>query len=188
MSEIYIHRYVHKSKVNGPGIRAVIWTQGCQLQCHGCFNPETHHTFHNGHWHDPVELGHLLGQQEVSGITVSGGEPLDQPAVVSKLVQAFREVNQGTALLFSGYHLAAIKKSPERAEALLQFDAAIAGPYIADPNQIWKNKQLLLLTNRISADELAPERKMEVSLHQEQTIVISGYPTGSQLHTLKEIL
>lgn len=188
MTGLYIHRYVHKSSVNGPGLRAVVWTQGCQLNCPGCFNPETHDAERNGTWHDPTELGHLLGQQEVSGITISGGEPLDQPEMVSKLVQAFREVNEGTALLFTGYHLPAIKRSPAKSEALLQFDAAIAGPYIADPNGIWKNKQLILLTNRISTEDLAPQRKIEISLHEQQNIVISGYPTINSLQTIKEIL
>ena len=69
----------HDSIVNGYGLRAVIWTQGCFTHCPGCQNPET--------WSpddgllvsvDEVkaELGQLKGQ---AGLTFCGGEPFNQP-------------------------------------------------------------------------------------------------------------
>jgi len=39
----------HKSDVNGPGIRSVVWVQGCRRNCPGCINPHTH-------LHEPVKL------------------------------------------------------------------------------------------------------------------------------------
>ena len=69
----------HDSIVNGPGLRAVLWTQGCRQHCPGCQNPET--------WAEKDvgavveiekvkdELRKLKGQ---SGITFCGGEPLLQ--------------------------------------------------------------------------------------------------------------
>ena len=37
-----IHSMLPRSAVNGPGERAVVWFQGCDLHCRGCFNPASH--------------------------------------------------------------------------------------------------------------------------------------------------
>ena len=37
-----LHAFVPASRANGPGLRAVIYFQGCSLQCAGCWNPDTH--------------------------------------------------------------------------------------------------------------------------------------------------
>ena len=42
--QINIHSIINDSKVNGPGSRCVVWTQGCSKACKGCFNPETWNT------------------------------------------------------------------------------------------------------------------------------------------------
>ena len=46
-----IHSIIPNSAVNGPGNRFVIWTQGCSLNCIGCWNPKTH-SFSNGNYSD----------------------------------------------------------------------------------------------------------------------------------------
>lgn len=66
------------SVVDGEGIRAVIWTQGCPHNCLGCHNPGTH-DFKGGYLEDvetlKKEIDALEGQD---GITFSGGDPLMQ--------------------------------------------------------------------------------------------------------------
>lgn len=66
------------SVVDGEGIRAVIWTQGCSHNCKGCHNPSTH-DFKSGYIEDTEnlkkEIDLLEGQD---GITLSGGDPLMQ--------------------------------------------------------------------------------------------------------------
>ena len=37
-----LHAFVPASRANGPGLRAVVYVQGCSLQCAGCWNPDTH--------------------------------------------------------------------------------------------------------------------------------------------------
>ena len=39
---MFIHNKVSQSEANGPGNRTVVWFQGCNLKCSGCWNPETH--------------------------------------------------------------------------------------------------------------------------------------------------
>lgn len=66
------------SVVDGEGIRAVVWTQGCSHQCPGCHNPETH-SFTSGHVVDTSEVKKQIDTLTFhNGITLSGGDPLLQ--------------------------------------------------------------------------------------------------------------
>lgn len=67
------------SIVDGPGIRAVLWTQGCGHHCEGCHNPETH-DFHGGSNYDVEQIKKQLDTLQFhDGITLSGGDPMFQP-------------------------------------------------------------------------------------------------------------
>ncbi|MFD1177617.1 4Fe-4S single cluster domain-containing protein [Paenibacillus puldeungensis] len=178
-SKLYIHDINPNSLVNGPGTRAVVWVQGCSIGCPGCFNPGTHSKMSaTDEGADPERLGRELGQLNVDGLTLSGGEPLEQPEAVSELIRSFRQVNPGTVLIFSGYAPQRIFASPAARSAILLADAVLAGPYVegTDPSEIWNSKQLILVTDRIKPDTLTPERRMEVSFQSDDTLRLSGYP------------
>src|SRR3974377_261937 len=73
---------------NGPGLRAVVWFQGCSLQCPNCFNPGTH-PFEGSHI-PPSEVAEAVFQaatEAVEGITFSGGEPMQQAADLLALIE-----------------------------------------------------------------------------------------------------
>src|SRR5512142_2285205 len=88
---IRVHSFLESSRSNGPGNRAVLWVQGCSLGCPGCFNPETHPT-------DPAELipvDELVKRiqklsPDLEGLTISGGEPLQQRRAVQALLEQVR--------------------------------------------------------------------------------------------------
>ena len=87
------------SIVNGPGLRAVIWTQGCPNHCEGCQNPETW-DFNGGFLIDieevKDELRKLKGQ---TGLTFCGGEPFVQPEACLELAKfAHQELKNGLDL------------------------------------------------------------------------------------------
>jgi hypothetical protein len=89
-----LHGFVARSRANGPGIRAVVWTQGCTLGCPGCFNPGSHPLEGPGGAVATDELATriLALRPEIEGLTVSGGEPLQQwDATVDLLASVFRE-------------------------------------------------------------------------------------------------
>lgn len=175
---LYVHQTSTGSRVNGPGNRAVVWVQGCSIGCPGCFNPETHDPSTGSGSYDPEKLGNELGRLPVAGLTVSGGEPLEQPEAVSSLIQAFRKTNDGTVLLFSGFTPERIFRSKATARAILQTDAVLAGPYAPsqDNRDIWHSKRLLLLTSRISPEELEPLRQWEIRLGGAGDVLMTGYP------------
>lgn len=66
------------SVVDGEGVRAVIWTQGCPHNCLGCHNPETH-SFDSGYVIDTSCIKEQISKLEFhNGITFSGGDPIMQ--------------------------------------------------------------------------------------------------------------
>ncbi|MGH9867414.1 MAG: pyruvate formate-lyase-activating protein [Candidatus Polarisedimenticolia bacterium] len=104
----FLHSYTTGSAVDGPGVRVVAWTTGCQFRCLYCHNPDTW-TLTNG---IPVtvsraaeELGkYRHGLKTMSGgFTISGGEPLMQDRFVVKLLGAARGMGIHTALDTNGF-------------------------------------------------------------------------------------
>ncbi|SHH47308.1 anaerobic ribonucleoside-triphosphate reductase activating protein [Tepidibacter thalassicus] len=67
------------SIVDGPGLRTVIWTQGCKHKCKGCHNPSTH-DFNGGFEVEVEDIINKIKKLKLQrGITLSGGEPFEQP-------------------------------------------------------------------------------------------------------------
>lgn len=155
------------SIVNGPGLRAVIWTQGCPNHCKGCQNPETW-DFDGGVLVDiedvKDELRKLKGQ---SGLTFCGGEPFVQPEACFELAKFAKEELGWNVWSFSGFTYEKIKeyankktddkKQLKKNEATLNFlnelDALIDGPFILEERDLTlkfrgsKNQRILLLEN-----------------------------------------
>lgn len=162
-----------ESDVNGKGKRCVVWTQGCSLHCAGCFNADLQ-PFQKGKSFDPRALARRLAEVENDGVTISGGEPLDQNAAVYQFIHTYKRLCNRTVLLFTGYSLEEIKRSSKRLRTVLAADAVLCGRY--QPGPKWNNKQLLLITNRITADDLKPVNDIELSITN-GVAFMTGYPT-----------
>lgn len=175
-----IHQFLPESRVNGPGMRAVVWVQGCSLGCPGCFNPDTH-TFNAGEW---VTVDDLLARLallagRIEGITLSGGEPLQQRGPLLRLLQRVRQETSLTSLLFSGFTLAEIQQMPDSTDLLACLDVLIAGRYQADQRLARDlrgsaNKTVHFLTHRYSLRELQAMPSAEVIITPEGNVVVSG--------------
>jgi anaerobic ribonucleoside-triphosphate reductase activating protein len=73
------------SIVDGPGIRFVVFTQGCPHRCAGCHNPHTH-DFNGGYEADTADLIEKIKINPLlDGLTLSGGEPFAQPGACAEL-------------------------------------------------------------------------------------------------------
>lgn len=100
-----IHSFQSMGAVDGPGLRCVVFTQGCPLRCAYCHNPDTH-GFEGGDEYTPEEmLKKILRFKpyiQNGGVTVSGGEPLMQADFVKELFTLLRENGIHTALDTSG--------------------------------------------------------------------------------------
>ena len=82
---------VPESFSDGPGIRFVVFAQGCRHRCPGCHNPHTH-PFEGG---TLMEVENILLQMEqnplLDGITLSGGDPFEQADALGELAEKARE-------------------------------------------------------------------------------------------------
>ncbi|HYJ94395.1 MAG TPA: pyruvate formate-lyase-activating protein [Vicinamibacterales bacterium] len=105
----FLHSFTTGSTVDGPGVRVVAWTAGCQWRCRYCHNPDTW-TMTNG---IPVTITKAIeelrkyrhGLKIMSGgLTISGGEPLMQHRFVAKLFAAASAMGIHTALDSNGYY------------------------------------------------------------------------------------
>lgn len=80
-----------ESIVDGPGIRFVIFAQGCKHRCVGCHNPETH-SFDGGISIDIDEIMNMLDENPLlDGLTFSGGEPFEQARAFANLAKKAKE-------------------------------------------------------------------------------------------------
>ena len=85
--EFNVHSIVQNSTVYGPGLRWVLWVQGCTLGCKGCWNIETWQAG-IGKKYTLDELIESINQSgEIEGITILGGEPLQQKLPVLRLIE-----------------------------------------------------------------------------------------------------
>ena len=101
---------VKESIVDGPGLRYVVFAQGCRHNCLGCHNPETH-SFSGG---SLVEIDDIILEIKqnplLDGITLSGGEPFEQAAGFGEL--AMRLKNLGYSVFtYTGYTFEYLKKN-----------------------------------------------------------------------------
>lgn len=103
----FLHSFTTGSAVDGPGIRVVAWTTGCQFRCLYCHNPDTW-KMKNGM---PVTLeraAEQLGKYRhglkvmAGGLTLSGGEPLLQDRFAVRLLAAAKAMGIHTALDTNG--------------------------------------------------------------------------------------
>ena len=131
----------------GPGRRLGLWLQGCSIHCPGCIAPENQ-PFDRSF---SISLDALMEElapalAERPGVTISGGEPLDQQDALLDLLGRFNALGIRDILLYSGYPkekiLAACPELPERVAALID------GPYVegAVTPAPWKGSENQTLT------------------------------------------
>lgn len=129
--EIRIAGTVNDSIVDGPGLRFTIFTQGCKHNCPGCHNPETH-DFAGGHTEDTDELvKKFLKNPLLSGITLSGGDPMEQPEACAYLAEKAHEKHLNV-WTYTGYTWEALmnENDEKRMRLLNATDVLVDGPFI----------------------------------------------------------
>lgn len=133
--ELRLSGLVEESIVDGPGLRYVVFVQGCPHHCPGCHNPQTH-SFTDGY----VENIDYIFQQYrqnplLSGITFSGGEPFCQAEPLAALGRMVRATG-GHVITYTGYVyedlLEMAKTDPSIGRLLAVTNVLIDGPYIEE--------------------------------------------------------
>lgn len=178
---VRVHAVEPRSRANGPGVRFVVWFQGCTLGCPGCFNPATHAV-------DPTrgtpgdtpidELAAAMAAAGATGLSLSGGEPLQQPQAARALLDAARARGMST-LAFSGYTIDEIRGLPGGPEVLARLDVLIDGRYVAGDRLATglrgsANQRIQLLTDRHSLAEVEATPVAEIRIGRGGEVILTG--------------
>jgi len=120
------------SAVDGPGLRFVIFTQGCLHQCPHCHNPDSWE-LNGGEEHSVKQVIRLLKKQKkkLRGVTFSGGEPFLQAAELAEVAQAARQLGWDVVTYTGFTYEELIEDGSDSVKALLSTsDILIDGRYI----------------------------------------------------------
>ncbi len=126
---------VTESITDGPGLRYVVFTQGCPHYCPGCHNPESH-SFTDGYLVEEQKvIEEILKNPLLDGVTLSGGEPFMQAPELARVAKAVKEKNL-SVIVYSGYtfeELMALSKERKGYTELLSYtDVLIDGRFELD--------------------------------------------------------
>lgn len=153
---------VKESIVDGPGIRYVVFSQGCRHNCRGCHNPHTH-SFEGG---SIIEVDNIISEMKrnplLDGITLSGGEPFEQAESFAQLAKKAR-ANGYNVMTYTGYSYEDILKyKHERAgwdELFENSDVIVDGRYE-------ENKRNLMLSYRGSENQRIIDVGQSIALNK----------------------
>lgn len=154
---ILVNKVHYPVTVLGPGRRLGIWVQGCSIHCAGCLSRDTWEPDPNRAVDTDVLLQacRALTDDRLEGVTISGGEPFDQPDALAALLVGLRGWSASRSeafdiLCYSGYPLRVLQgRFPQ---LLAQLDALISEPFIErlQTRELWRgseNQRLVLLTS-----------------------------------------
>ncbi len=130
--KVRIAGYKKHSMVNGPGVRFVLFLQGCPHHCRGCQNPDTWDPA-GGQEAETERLIELIARTRyLDGITLSGGDPLCQPAAAAQIAQAARQAGL-SVWCYTGWTLEQVlagEAGPAARDRLLPLvDVLVDGPF-----------------------------------------------------------
>lgn len=182
----------------GPGQRIGIWFQGCSIRCPGCVSADTWATDRGATTVEAVITAITPWLRQADGLTISGGEPFDQPAALSSLLASIPFEPHHDVLVYTGHAYERIQDCA--ALQLGRIDALISDPYLADEAQTLPlrgsdNQRLHLLTER-GQDRLAKfhrpmtsqKRSLDIMFDGDGTVWLSGIPRPGDMNRLRSLL
>lgn len=173
----------------GPGLRSVVWVQGCPFRCVGCMSPDWI-PMERARSVEPADLvSELLSDPGVQGLTFSGGEPMLQARELAAVARLARSVRDVSVLCFTGYRLERLRSrppAPETADLLAELDVLIDGQYVAalDDGRGLRgstNQRVHRLTSRLSDcgyDFEGRPRSAEIAVGSGTALLIGVPPPG----------
>jgi anaerobic ribonucleoside-triphosphate reductase activating protein len=116
----------------GPGRRLGIWFQGCSIRCPGCLSLDTWAPGRGRVGWSAFIAAISPWLDAATGVTISGGEPFEQPEALEKLLRFVRERSAADILVFTGYPWETL---PTFVQSDTLIDALITDPYQAETSQ-----------------------------------------------------
>lgn len=175
-----IHAY-KISRVNGPGKRFTLWTQGCSKGCVNCFNPETWNNKNNIVL-STSEIFEMIKDFELEGVTITGGDPFEQEEELLELLILISSLSLSKGVIvFTGFTYDEIRENKIREKCCDYIDVLIDGRY-EDNNRVTNcfkgssNQNIIYFSSKIKEEELIMDQEVEVSL-SDGIISVTGFPS-----------
>ncbi len=129
--DIRVNGIVQDSIVDGPGLRLAVFVQGCSHHCPGCHNPGTHDPM-GGRLMETGEIARMLSENPLlDGLTLSGGEPFEQPVACLQLALAARARGLNVWAYSGSTYEALLENGDEDVKRLLAAcDVLVDGPFV----------------------------------------------------------
>lgn len=197
MIRVALSRLHHPVTTLGPGRRIGLWFQGCSIRCPGCISVDTWDAMPPAlDTADVVERLVTLGPM-ADGLTVSGGEPFDQPEALAAILQAWRRTSSTSTLVFTGREMPEVAGWLDAHPNLI--DALMTGPFRSDRPQTTAlrgsdNQTLHVLSARGSEfrayDRAASEedRRLDVMFDDDGDAWFAGIPARGDMSKLRRLL
>lgn len=193
-----VAKFQARTKVLGPGIRAVVWFHGCTRHCPHCIAAGMNHSEDFETIAAEQLAERVLQLDDIEGITLSGGEPFQQNAVdLLAFVQAVKAKSNLSIMVYTGYLIDELKSRPETAKILQFLDLLVDAPYIHEQNDdsVWRgsaNQTIHFLSERYMAlrEEILHRkgREMEIRLGLDGTLDLTGIPSKKFVENLDKAL
>jgi anaerobic ribonucleoside-triphosphate reductase activating protein len=180
----------------GPGNRAALWVQGCPFSCPGCIVPEWQVKRENILVSVNEVSQQILSSPAISGITISGGEPMLQVEALSFLLTEIKKQRDLNVICFTGFTLEVLIKkmadTPAIGSFLEQLDVLIDGPYIRqlDDNRGLRgssNQRIHHLTDRLSCFDFESAPRTAEFQFTNGDLLLAGVPPYGLLPVFEEI-
>lgn len=175
---------VAETQAEGPGDRYAIWVQGCTLRCPGCCNPEMFADRGGTVVEVDALVERIVATPKIEGVTMLGGEPMQQAPAVAELLSRVRARGLST-MVFTGYTREELAEVDGAAEVLPHLDLLVDGRYDAtapDETRRWigsENQRMHFLTDRYDPDDPMFTASDTVELRmRDGVLTINGRPWG----------
>jgi anaerobic ribonucleoside-triphosphate reductase activating protein len=182
----------------GPGRRIGIWFQGCSIRCPGCISMDTWAQGRGITTIDEVFNAIARWIPVADGITISGGEPFDQPKALFELLKRLRLLTEADVLVFTGHPWTKVGEILDASPGLI--DALVTGPFDLNRNQTLAlrgsdNQELHFLTAMGRARFASfqrpiteVERTLDIMFDDHGDAWFAGIPGRDDFRRLREML
>lgn len=142
---MYFHGIEKDSMLNGDGLRVVLWVSGCNHHCKGCHNPQTWNLYSGREFTcvDMIELLAEINKEYISGLTISGGDPLhpdNWETVRDICVVVKNDFPEKTIWIYTGYKWEEVVEYPYFKFHSRYIDVIVDGEFVEelkDSNYPW---------------------------------------------------
>lgn len=134
MTLLNIYGLVGDTIVDGPGLRFGVFVQGCTHACPGCHNPESQPADSGTPWEVDAIIDQIMSNKIICDVTISGGEPFEQPAACAELAQKLKARGYGvwayTGYLYEDLLAWKAKRGQSARQFLENVDVLVDGPFV----------------------------------------------------------